>query len=297
MSDWKRRTFLGGFGALAAGALAACDDVASTDSRAGVSANPGASSPSAETQTLAPFEIVEVVDVPSAKLADGCTVSVRGELMECVSPTGDVLWTRTVGHDAELVSVTHVVARGAQSLALDASRGTIAVLNEGGEVVETLPRGERFHALSDACVLPDGDLVVCDVAEQRVTRIGADGRARDILRAPADGSGAWNGPSAVAFDGETLWVSDLGGDRVVNVSLDGRLLGSIGDRDELTRPRGVAVDDAGRVYVASPVLGAVLLYEAGQVVDRFSAQRADGTPAAPWRVSLLPSGELSIHAT
>jgi DNA-binding beta-propeller fold protein YncE len=78
-------------------------------------------------------------------------------------------------------------------------------------------------------------------------------------------------PTAVASGVDSILVVDALNFRVLRLGADGRRLESVGTPGEqgagLARPKGVAEDSAGRVYVADAQRDLVLVFDAGGRFD------------------------------
>ncbi len=66
-------------------------------------------------------------------------------------------------------------------------------------------------------VLPDGTLIAADKNNHQVKVIGPDGALRLVLGTgdPGKGPGRFRTPEGIEAEGDTLWISDSGNDRVV----------------------------------------------------------------------------------
>lgn len=124
-------------------------------------------------------------------------------------------------------------------------------LREIAAVVFAMP-----HGLS---VDPQGNLWATDVALHQVIKLAPDGRVLMTLgtrgEPGADGE-HFNRPTQVGFakDGTILVADGYRNTRVARFSADGRFLGQWGTPGkgpgEFNTPHGIAIDAAGRVYVA-----------------------------------------------
>ncbi|MEM7306586.1 MAG: NHL repeat-containing protein [Planctomycetota bacterium] len=108
---------------------------------------------------------------------------------------------------------------------------------------------------------PVGELLVTDLHNGRVQRLGLDGAFRGAFELPRDmetahGRSASAGGIAVGPD-RRVYVTLMASHRVLILGPDGERLGSFGERGsaagQLDEPGGVAVDAEGVVYVADQV--------------------------------------------
>jgi len=166
----------------------------------------------------------------------------------------------------------------------------------GGHVV----LGRHFFSPTALAVAPDGSVLVSDRQNGVVRRLGPTGAFRGALGVAAgvaaSAEGAFRDPSGVAVDARgDVYVADTGADRVWKLSPGGRRLAVWGAAPAagvspagpvgLREPTAVAVDAAGRVYVADSGHDRVV------VLDRRGRQLAawGGEGGAPGQFS-YPDG-------
>src|SRR3954447_23226098 len=94
--------------------------------------------------------------------------------------------------------------------------------------------------------------------------------------------------------GGSLWVLDANGRGAIHFSADGAALGQIGQDLGFFRPRGIALDPAGRVYIADTGHARVLQLDGtGKVLMSIGA---DGAPTLnqPTDVAVAADGAIFI---
>jgi DNA-binding beta-propeller fold protein YncE len=147
----------------------------------------------------------------------------------------------------------------------------VLVLDLSGHVQAALPLrpgdGGRAPRPIGVAVASNGDIVVSDADNHRVTRLDSNGEVLWTAGtgARAGGSDGFNVPGALALDGAgNIYVADTLNGRVVELTADGafvRQFGRLGDAaGTLSRPKGVAVDRDGRVFVSDGLLAAVEVF-------------------------------------
>jgi len=143
----------------------------------------------------------------------------------------------------------------------DAATGKVALLDSKLQLVRWLAEG-LARPTGVAC---SGDrVVVVETGEHRIDVLGPDGNRQSIGRHGA-GPGEFNFPTAVAVDGDSLWVGDTLNFRVQQIDLNSgafiTAFGQVGDgAGEMPRIKGIAVDTVGHLWVSDGLLDQVALY-------------------------------------
>jgi sugar lactone lactonase YvrE len=150
----------------------------------------------------------------------------------------------------------------------------LLVIDTNGTLLRTVDlaldtSGERPRPV-DLFVDSNGSLVVSDAANNRLLFYGAGGsfqRAAGTGARAAGGEG-FNGPAGLTRDGSGFtYVADSLNGRVVKLSPDGEIVGQFGRPGDtagtLSRPKDVAIDEAGNVYISDGLLAAVQIFDAG----------------------------------
>lgn len=154
------------------------------------------------------------------------------------------------------------------TIATVAGTGTAGFGGDGGPAASAL-----LHDPKGLAVGPGGELYIADSGNDRIRRVDPAGNITTVAGNGATGYGgdggpavqaALNGPRSLAVDGAgNLYVADDNNDRVRRIDPSGTIItyagsgvnGYSGDAGPavsaaLNRPRGVAVDAAGHLYVA-----------------------------------------------
>lgn len=134
-----------------------------------------------------------------------------------------------------------------------------------------------------------GRVYVADSGAHRVVVFAPDGRRLARIGQRGAGNGEFNGPTHLAIAGGRLYVADTLNARVQSLSLDGQWLHSYGRRGlyvgNLTRPKGVALDRAGNLYIVESYFEHLLVFDGD---GRFLLPIA-GTGSSPGSF-MLPAG-------
>ena len=196
-----------------------------------------------------------------------------------------------------------------------------ALGRNGGDGTAGLGPGEFNHPRG---VTTDGlgDLYVADSASNRIEKFGPDGRFQARFgRNGGDGSagrarGEFNDPRGLATDpAGNLYVADHGNNRVQKLDSNGRFLavwgrnggeGSSGrGAAQFTRPRGVAVDSAGHLFVADKGNNRVQEFGPdGQFMRTWGRNGGDGSSGlgngefkTPYSIAVDRSGQVYVADT
>lgn len=181
----------------------------------------------------------------------------------------------------------------------------VLILDLSGKVKKTLalPAGVSGMAARPigVAVAPDGGIAVSDANNHEVLRYDAQWNVvwKAGTGTRAGGAEGFNVPGAIAFDdGDNLYVVDTLGARVVELSPAGAFLRQFGERGDtvgkLSRPKGVAVDHDGRVFVSDGLLAAVEVFSADGgylgMIGRRDPRKVNSTSlfVAPAGLSITP---------
>jgi DNA-binding beta-propeller fold protein YncE len=224
---------------------------------------------------------------------------------------------------ADLRGDVYVADRDNNRVQEFSSRGAFirALGRNGGDGTAGIGNGE-FKAPRGVTTDALGDVYVADSANNRIQKFGPDGRflAR-FGRNGGDGSasrarGEFSDPRGLATDrAGDLWVADHANNRVQKLAPDGRFLAVIGHNGgegsagvgpaEFRRPRGVAVDRAGNLFVADKDNHRIQVFDpAGNFVRMWGRHGGDGTAGkangefnTPYSVNVDPNGTVTVADT
>lgn len=148
----------------------------------------------------------------------------------------------------------------------DSDLGLVAQLNRKGENLGVIGQGELRRPVGVAYDLDSHLLYVADTYDHDIKVYGKDGRLRRTLGRRGDKPGEFNFPTYIALAKGNLYVSDTMNARVQVLDAEtgqsklviGELGLSVGN---LVRPKGVAVDSEGDVYVVESYFDRLLIYD------------------------------------
>lgn len=150
---------------------------------------------------------------------------------------------------------------------LDSQLRKVLILNSKGNVTGELEGDPEGMGRPAALAVSEKRIYVSDVKKHRVAVYGIDGTFLQAFGRRGNGQGEFNFPTYLWFDkkADRLWVTDSGNFRLQWFGPDGRFGGSIGENGNrpgyLARPRGLAVDSDGHVFVSDAAFEAVQVFD------------------------------------
>lgn len=172
----------------------------------------------------------------------------------------------------EAAAATHFVAPAGIALGMagevyiaDSERGFVARLNRKGDGVGIIGRGELRHPVGLAFDAATQRLYVADTHDHDIKVFDADGRLLRTLGRRGEKPGEFNYPTYLALAKGELYVTDTMNARVqvfeVETGEPKRIIGERGiNVGNLVRPKGVAVDDEGNVYIIESYYDRLLVF-------------------------------------
>ena len=179
----------------------------------------------------------------------------------------------------------------------DARSGRVGLFDDQLRLVRWL--AEDLQRPTGVACVPEGVAVV-ETGAHRVVILREDGSLRSIGHrgnAPSE----FNFPTAITFDGGSLWVGDTLNFRIQRIDVrtgEGQeRFGRIGDSPgENPRIKGIAVDALDRVWVSDAFLDVVALFDtAGNYLMRIGQKGSqDGQFSFPTGIAIHADGRVAV---
>ncbi|MBL8490016.1 MAG: 6-bladed beta-propeller [Rhodocyclaceae bacterium] len=175
------------------------------------------------------------------------------------------VWEQADGNRGFISPVGIALGPDGQVLVADAELGIVARLDREGNALRPIGEGQLLRPTGLAFDRSGGRVFVTDTRDHKVKVFDLEGRLLAAWGGFGEGPGQLNYPTHLALAGERLYVSDTLNARIqVFSSADGRWLGQVGRRGlyigNLVRPKGIAVDGEGNLYVIESYFDHLLVF-------------------------------------
>ena len=180
----------------------------------------------------------------------------EGELLTWEYASGQYRFVSPVGMVADTDGTLWVA---------DAELGIVAHLGRKGETLPPLGRGLLERPTGLARDPTTGNLYVADTYAHDIKVFSASGELIDTIGGRGEALGEFNYPTHLSIANDEIYVTDTMNSRVQILRLDGSgSPRSVGRRGlyvgELVRPKGVATDREGNLYVVESLYDNLLIY-------------------------------------
>ncbi len=195
------------------------------------------------------------------------------------------VWDKAAGLAGFVSPVAVTLGPNGQVLVSDAELGIVARLDASGNPLPSLGKGVLKRPTGLAYDAKRGLLYVADTRAHDIKVFDNDGRLIKTIGRRGEAGGEFNAPTFLTFAHDELYVIDAMNNRVQVFRGDNAQLRlTFGTRGlyvgNLVRPKGVAVDSAGNIYVVESYYDRLLVFDkhgnflmpiggAGQTTGRF----------------------------
>lgn len=175
------------------------------------------------------------------------------------------VWERAFGLANFVAPSGLALGANGELLVADAELGFVVRLDAKGEPRGLIGRGQLQRPTGLARDARSGLLYVADTTAHDVKVFDAAGALVHVIGRRGEGDGEFNYPTHLAFVNGELYVTDTLNSRVQVFGADGQVLArKFGARGlylgNLVRPKGVAVDGEGNVYVVESYHDSLLVF-------------------------------------
>lgn len=191
----------------------------------------------------------------------------RGGVLVFDPLLGEVrLMTRSSGFQTFQTPVGVAIGEAGEVLITDADVGIVARLDALGEPKAPIGRGVLKRPTGVAYDAKQKRIIVSDTDQHELLYFDLDGRLIKRFGKLGEAPGEFNRPTFLAVWRNELYVADTMNARIQVLDLDsGEPLRSIGKRGrnvgDLVRPKGVALDSEGRLYVVESMHDHLLIFD------------------------------------
>lgn len=181
----------------------------------------------------------------------------HGELM---------VWEKAEGLASFVAPAGIALGPGGAVLVTDAELGIVARLDRQGNPMKAIGRGILKRPTGLAYDARSGHIFVADTRAHDIKVFDEEGKLLKVIGQQGEGDGEFNFPTYLAFAHGELYVTDTMNSRIQVFADDGAVLRlRFGMRGlyvgNLVRPKGVAVDNEGNVYVVESYYDHLLVFD------------------------------------
>jgi DNA-binding beta-propeller fold protein YncE len=175
-----------------------------------------------------------------------------------------IIW-EDIGNGRKFKSPVGIVSTNERIYVADSELAEIFVLGKDGKPWRSFGKGLLRRPTGLAANMDDGYLYVADAAAHSIFIFGLDGHFIRSFGQKGDKAGEFNAPTYLIYRNEKLYVTDTLNARVQVLTSSGEPLAQVGRRGlyvgNLTRPKGVAVDSEGNIYIVESYYDHLLIFD------------------------------------
>ena len=147
----------------------------------------------------------------------------------------------------------------------DSELGLVARLDREGNALEAIGKGHLTRPTGVAYDPSTRRIYVVDTADHQVKLFDLQGKLLDVWGERGEGPGEFNFPTYIAVGHQKLYVADTINARIQTLSAEtGKHLATVGKLGmfvgNMVRPKGVAADSEGNIYVIESFYDHLLIY-------------------------------------
>ncbi len=177
-----------------------------------------------------------------------------------------LVWDKAEGLASFVAPVAVALGPAGQVLVSDAELGIVARLDRKGNPQRSFGKGVLKRPTGVAYDAKRGLIYVADTRAHDIKVFDSEGRLVKTIGRPGEGDSEFNAPTHLAFAHDELYVIDTFNNRVQVFSDGGEKLRlKFGTRGlyigNLVRPKGVAVDSEGNIYVVESYYDRLLVFD------------------------------------
>ena len=176
-----------------------------------------------------------------------------------------LIWRQASTTSRFVAPIGVAMGRDGEVLVTDAELGAVFRLDAQGNPLGSFGDGVLVRPTGIARDPVSGRIYVADTRANDIKIFDDDGLLLDYIGRGGDARGELNAPTYIAFSQGRIYVSDTLNSRVQAFDGEGNVVGLFGDRGlyigNLTRPKGVTVDDEGNVYVVESYYDYLLVFD------------------------------------
>jgi len=181
------------------------------------------------------------------------------------------VWEMAGPKDRFLTPIGIAPGANGEILVADAQLGYVARLDKEGHPVGSIGKGQLSWPTGVARDPATGRIYVAETHGHDIKVFDDAGELIQSFGQRGEAPGEFNSPTFITIAGNKLYVTDTLNARIQVLSMDGKPLEAFGRRGEfvgdMPRPKGVAVDKDGNIYVVESYFDYLLVFNAaGQLL-------------------------------
>jgi DNA-binding beta-propeller fold protein YncE len=176
------------------------------------------------------------------------------------------VWEMATAKDRFLTPIGIASGANGEILVADAQRGYVTRLDRNGHPLQVIGKGELSWPTGVARDAATGHIYVAETHGHDIKVYDDAGKLLRTFGKRGEAPGDFNSPTFLTIAGNKLYVTDTLNARVQVLTLDGQALQTVGRRGlfmgDMPRPKGVAVDNEGNIYVVESYFDYLLVFNA-----------------------------------